>query len=369
MNALHLAAASLCLLVVAACDNGKTVPDPPRPVVTQTIVPGAAATRDAYSGEMRARYETDLGFRVAGKLVARPVDAGARVTRGQVLARLDPEDARLAAAGSRAQLASADSDLALAKAEMERHADLLSKKFISQSAFDVKQNAWQAARARSEQAKSQAAITSNQAGYTTLVADADGVVVSVAAEPGQVVGAGQPVLKLARSGEKEVVVNAPESQVGHFKVGQAAVISLWADPTTVFPGRVREIGGGADPVTRTYAVRIAALNAPAAAQLGMTANVLFNSATDPELVVLPLSALAQDGGQAAVWVVEPASNKVKMRQVTVGQFREDGVTITAGLHAGDVVVTAGVHKLRADQVVRLAQSAGVSPAAEAPQRK
>ena len=352
------------LLLAAACGDEKTVAEAPRPVLTQTVIPGASATREVYSGEIRARHETDLGFRVAGKLVARTADAGARVRKGQVLARLDPQDARLAAQAAAAQAAAAEGDFALAKSELDRHADLLARKFISQSAFDAKQNAYNAARARVEQSRSQAAISANQEGYTTLTADADGVVLSVSAEPGQVVAAGQPVLRLAHSGEKEVVVNAPESQLARFKVGQPVLISVWADASNVFVGRVREIAGGADAVTRTYAVRIAAPSAPEQAQLGMSANVVLNSGEDPTLVLLPLTALARDGANAAVWVVDPASSKVKLRSVVLGQYREDGVTITAGLHPGDVVVTAGVHKLRPDQQVRLAQSA--PPAAAKP---
>lgn len=346
-----LAAAALAL---AGCGNGKVAPEPVRPVLTHTVTPGAAATRDVYSGEVRARHETDLAFRVGGKLVARLVDAGARVKRGEALARLDPEDARLAAQAAAAQLASAEGDLALAKAELERHADLLARRFISPSAYDAKQNALNAARARAEQARSQAAISANQAGYTTLLAHADGVVVSVSAEPGQVVAPGQPVLRLAHAGEKEIVVNVPEGRIARFRAGQAVLVSLWADPSATFPGRVREIAGGADPVTRTYAVRVTAPAAPQAAQLGMTANVVFATGNVPDLVLLPLSALTRDGEQPAVWVVDPATHRVKLRHVAVGQFREDGVTITRGLHAGDVVVTAGVHKLRAEQLVRLA---------------
>ena len=348
----------LVAALVAACGKPQAVPEPPRPVMTQTIVPGAAATRDVYSGEIRARYEVDAGFRVGGKLVARLVDAGARVRKGQVLARLDPADAHLASQAAEAQFASAESELALAKAERDRHADLLAKRFISQSAFDAKETAFTSARARLEQARSQAAISANQAQYTALVADGDGVIVSVAAEPGQVVAAGQPIVRLAFAGEKEVVLNAPESQLARFSQGQAVAIGLWSDPSTVFPGRVREIAGGADPVTRTYTVRVTALDPPPQAQLGMTANVAFTSRTDPELVLLPLAALTRQGEQPAVWIVDPKSSQVKLRTVTVGQYREDGVTVTAGLHAGDVVVTAGVHKLRPDQVVRVAQAPG-----------
>ena len=347
---LLLAAAAL---VLAACGNGKEVADPVRPVLTQTVSFGAGGTRDVYSGEVRARYETELGFRVGGKLTTRLVDAGARVTRGQPLAKLDPDDAKLAAQGAAAQLASAESDYALAKAEVERHADLLAKKFISASAFDVKQNALNAAQAKLEQARTQAAISTNQAGYTTLVADADGVVISVTAEPGQVVTSGQPVLRLAHAGEKDIVLNAPESQLARFKVGAPVAITLWSDANRIFSGRVREIAGGADPVTRTYMVKVAVIDPPAQAQFGMSANVFFPSTPDATLVLLPLSAIAREGANnAAVWVVDPKTHQVKLRPVTVGQFREDGVTITAGLNPGDIVVTAGVHKLRENQVVK-----------------
>jgi multidrug efflux system membrane fusion protein len=133
----------------------------------------------------------------------------------------------------------------------------------------------------------------------------------------------------------------------------------------VFRGRVREIAGGADPVTRTYTVKVSALDAPDKAQLGMTANVLFNPSVDSKLVLLPLSAIAGDRSQPAVWVVDPATSKVKLRPVSVGQYREDGVTVTSGLNLGDVVVTAGVHKLKSDQVVRVTQSAALPPGADA----
>ena len=361
MKMLQVVAAGL----LAACTQQAPAPEPVRPVLTQVVASGAQSTRDVYPGEVRARHETELAFRVGGKIVSRSADAGARVKKGQVLARLDPEDARLAAQAAAAQRAAAEGDLALAKAEVERHAGLLARRFISQSAFDAKQNALQAAQARVEQARSQAAIAGNQAAYTTLVADADGVVVSVSAEPGQVVAAGQPVLRLARAGALEVVVNAPESRLARFKPGTAATISLWADPGASFAGQVREVAGGADPATRTYAVRISALAPPPAAQIGMTANVVFTGGADPDLVLLPLTALARDRGDPAVWVVDRDSSQVRLRPITVGQYREDGMTVTSGVAAGDVVVTAGVHKLRAGQQVRSAAGAGQpGPAAQ-----
>jgi len=351
-----IVAAAAAALTLAGCGNGKTIAEPVRPVVTQKVAAGATATRDVYSGEVRARYETDLGFRVGGKILARNVDAGARVTKGQVLARLDPEDARLVADAAKAQVASADADLALAKAELDRSRDLLERKFISQSAYDVKQQQYSAAKARHDQMKSQAAVSSNQASYTTLVADNDGVVLVAMAEPGQVVTAGQPVVRLARSGEKEVVLNAPEGQLARFKVGEDVAISLWSAPDQLFRGRIREVAGGADSVTRTYQVKVSAIDPPATAQVGMTANVLFKPALDAGLVLLPLSAIAGDKNAPAVWVVDPATSKVRLRPVKLGQFREDGATVLEGLAPGEIVVTAGVHKLRADQLVRVSET-------------
>jgi RND family efflux transporter MFP subunit len=357
-------AVAAAAVILAACGNGQKAEDPVRPVLTMTVVPGAPSTRDVYSGEMRARVETDLGFRIGGKLAARLVDAGTRVRRGQPLARLDPEDAKLAAESARAQLAAAESDFALARAELDRAADLLAKKFISQSAFDARQGAFNSARARADQARSQAAIAQNQNAYTTLAADADGVVISVAAEPGQVVAAGQPILRLARAGEMEVVISAPEGQVARFKAGQEVAIRLWADSSVVFPGRVREIAGGADPVTRTFAVRVSAPVVPEGVQIGMTANVAIHPDANASLIVVPLTALDRERSEAAVWVVDAKTSRVQRRPVTLGQFREDGATVLAGLAAGDIVVTAGVHKLRPDQPVRLA--GGPPPAARAP---
>lgn len=347
-------AAALAAATLFGCGNGRTVEEPVRPVLAMQVQPGRAEVRDVYSGEVRARHEADVGFRVGGKLVARLVDAGADVRKGQVLARLDPEDARHAAGAAAAQLAAAESDYAMAKAELARYRDLLEKNFISASAFDARQNAYNAAKGRLEQARSQAAISGNQAAYTTLVADTDGVVVSVSAEPGQVVAAGQPVVKLAQAGEKEIVIHAPESQLARFKAGEEVAVTLWSSPGRLFAGRIREIAGGADPVTRTYAVRVTALDPPADARLGMSANVHLRTALADAQVMVPLTAIARSRNEPAVWVVDPATKQVKLRPVAVAQFREDGAAISGGLSGGEWIVTAGVQKLRDGQVVKLA---------------
>ena len=366
MNA-RIALLPALALLLAACGKPAEQVAAVRPVVVQKVAVGGVSPHDVYPGEVRARIEADLAFRVGGKMVARSVDAGARVKKGQVLARLDPEDARLSLQSARANLASAESDAALARDELDRYADLLAKKFISQSAYDQRKNQSNAANAKLEQARAQAGVAGNQAAYTTLTADADGIVTEVKAEPGQVVAAGQPVMRLAHDGEREVVINLPEGDVGRFKVGQAAVVSRWADPGKLLPGVVREIAGAADPATRTYAVRISVPKAPADVQLGMTANVGFHGSDNGTVVLLPLTSITKDRekGEPAVWVVDPATSKVKLRAVKIGQYREDGVSILAGLAPGDIVVTAGVHKLLPEQQVLLPGAAPAEKTADA----
>ncbi len=331
------------------------------------MTPGAAASRDVYSGELRARYETDLGFRIGGKIVARLVDAGARVSKGQVLARLDPEDAKLAAQGATAQLASAEADFALAKSELARYQDLLAKKFISQSAFDVKQNAFLATQAKVEQVRTQAAITSNQANYTNLVADADGVIIS--SSPGETRASGRSgatgaqARACGREGSGREC--ARRTALPLRKTGQDVAIQLWADPTKPFQrGRIREIAGGADSVTRTYAVRVSVIDPPAGAQLGMDGQpVLFSPTRRTRASCCCCRSRRLQGNDKSTGGVDRRSRHEPREAapiVAVGQFREDGVTIISGLNAGDVVVTAGVHKLRADQQVRIA-GAGAPP--------
>jgi RND family efflux transporter MFP subunit len=351
----RLAVALLCALLLAACGKPAEPMATVRPVLVQKVAPGGAAPHDVYPGEIRARIEADLAFRVGGKIVSRTVDAGSRVKKGQALAHLDPQDARLTLEGARANLASAESDAALARDELARYADLLAKKFISQSAHDQRRNQSISANARVEQARAQAGVAGNQAAYTTLLADADGIITEVKAEPGQVVAAGQAVMRLAQDGAREVVIHLPEGDLGRFKVGQAAVVSRWADPARLLPGAIREIAGAADPVTRTYAVRISLPNAPADAHLGMSANVGFHGNDKGAAILLPLTAITRDRekGEPAVWVVDPATSKVGLRTVTIGQYREDGVSVLAGLNPGDLVVTAGVHKLLPGQQVLL----------------
>lgn len=327
----------LAAVLLAACDKVPPAP-PPLPVV-KTLIVGQAAQRaeGALSGEVRARHETPLSFRIGGKMLERMVDAGTTVKAGQVLARLDPADVRLAAGQAEAQHAQA-------LAEARRYRDLHARNFVSAAALDARETALATAEA-------QAGLARNQTAYTSLAADHAGVVAAVLAEPGQVVSAGQPVLRLARDGEREVAIAVPEAAVIGLKPGMAAKVSLWSGDRT-YQGRLRELSPAADPATRTYAARVSILDADAALALGMTASVRFSveSGSGP---VVPLAALFQQGEKFAVWIVGGDST-VSLKPVTVAGYTDAGARIAAGLLPGERIVAAGVHKLTAGQKVRIA---------------
>lgn len=290
--------------LAAACSRQEAPPAAPRPVLVQPAIP-ATGDEATYTGEIRARHEADLAFRVGGKIIARLVDAGAEVKAGAPLARLDPADLELALQAAKAQLSAAESDYATAKAERERYADLVTKHFVSQTAFEAKENAYKAAQGRLDQARAQAAVSGNQAGYGTLVADRAGIITAIQAEAGQVVSAGQAVMRLARPEEKEVAIAVPEGRLAELKAAKQLTVALWAQPDVVMTGHLRELSPAADAATRTYAARIRLDAPPPAAMLGMTAQVsLGPQASEPRLLV-PLAAVVDMGHGPAVWVVTP----------------------------------------------------------------
>ncbi len=313
----------------------------PRLVRTLLIDAKAFEEDNRYSGEVRARYESTLGFRVGGKMIERLVDAGARVRPGQALARLDPADARLAAS-------QAEANRALADADFKRTQELKTKNFVSQAALDAKATTAQAADAQAQLAK-------NQANYTTLMADASGVVAAVLAEPGQVVAVGQGVLRLARDGEREVAIALPEAALAGLKPGSPATVSLWADGKT-YAGQVREIAPAADSATRTFAARVSIVGAAAELPLGLTATVSFPR-KGGERIVVPLAAIFQQGEHPAVWVVGK-ENELVLRPVEVERYSDAGVVLHGGLTVGERIVAAGAFKLTAGEKVRLADEPG-----------
>lgn len=334
--------------VLAGCQAGDATPPAPRAVLVQAAA-SAPLTGSVYTGEIRARHEVDLAFRVGGKIAARLVDAGAEIKAGQPLARLDPADLQLAAAAARAQLAGAESEHTTAHAERERYAGLVAKKFVSQAAFDAKDNAYKSAQARLEQARAQSRISGNQTSYGTLSSEFPAIVTAVLADAGQVVSPGQAVMRVARPEEKEVAIAIPESRLAELKAAKNLAISLWADPKIILRGELRELSPAADPATRTYAARIRIDNPPPEVRLGMTARVALDDAMESSLLV-PLSAVIDVGQGPLVRVVR--DGKVATHPVKVARFREDGVELSGGLEAGELVIISGAGKLVDGQEVQ-----------------
>jgi RND family efflux transporter MFP subunit len=334
-------------LILAGCGAGDTPPAATPTVMVQTASRSPAGS-SIYSGEIRARHEFDVAFRVGGKIATRLVDAGAQVKAGQALAQLDPADLELSASSARAQLAAAESDFATARSERERYAGLVKQKFVSAAAFEAKDNAFNSARARLGQAQAQQKISGNQASYGILSSDKPAIVTAVLADAGQVVSAGQAVMRLARPEEKEVAIAVPESRLAALKSAQSITVNLWADPKILVEGKIREIAPTADATTRSFLVRIALREPPPEVQIGMTARVIIGDNSAPQLQV-PLSAVSDRGQGPQLWLVQ--DGKAMPRAVQIAQFREDGATIASGLNEGEVVIISGLNRLSAGMAV------------------
>lgn len=341
MRMIYLA---LLPLLLGACSREEPPPAKVvRPAMTVVIGATGAAKSHLYSGEVRARYETVLAFRLGGKLTARNAEVGDRVGRGDVLARLDAADSRLQENATGAQYRQA-------RDELQRYRDLYDKGFVSRSALDARETAFEAAAA-------QAGLAGNQLAYTTLTADHAGVITATLAEAGQVVAAGQPVFRLAREGAREVVIAVPESRLASVKPGMPAVIETGTGDGSVHTvaGRVREVAPLADAASRTYTVRVAFDSAAAAPALGMTARVRIGNgrqgtAGRAATYRVPLTAIFQQGEQSAVWVVG-ADNRVSLRPVEVAAYRDDGAWVAGGLAKGERIISAGVHMLASGEQI------------------
>jgi RND family efflux transporter MFP subunit len=339
------------VLALAACH-----PEPPRtedvrPVRALRIAADNISLSAEFAGEVRPRVESRLGFQVGGKIIARKVDVGALVKKGQVLMQLDPQDLRLGEAQARASLSAAETGRDLARAELKRYMELFEKNFISRAVLDAKVSAMKSAQANVDAAQAALRGQSNQARYATLVADIDGVVTAVNAEVGQVVAPGAPVVQVAGLGEKEIVIGIPEDKVDAIRKVDDVTVHLWADPKAAIPGKIREIAPMADPQTRTYTVKVSMPQAPAAVRLGMTANVLFTARSARPQIELPLTALFQDHGHTAVWLVD--HGHVTLTPVQLGGTSGNDVLVAGGVQPGQTVVTAGVNQLKNGQQVKV----------------
>jgi len=347
-------------MLAVGCSRPAPADDPVRSVKLVTVGAAGQAAELPYAADIRARVESRLGFRVGGKLVQRSVEVGQRVRAGQVLALLDPQDLGAVAQAAEAQVLAARSQRDQAALDLQRSEALLAQGFVSDAERDRRRLALQAAEAALAQADAQARVQRNQAGYARLLADHDGVVVAVEAEPGQVVAAGAPVLRLAHDGPRDAVFAVPEDRVTQLKVGAAAQVVPWSQPALRWSGRVREVAASADPQTRTYQVRVA-LPAEAQPPLGATATVTWGASgpsADSTGLRLPSAALWQQGAGSAVWVFDAGAGVVRARAVQVAGLAGNEVLIASGLQRGEEVVAAGVHVLTEGQpVVRHAASA------------
>lgn len=339
------------LLLLAGCEaNTAPAAKTERPVGVQRITFENEDSARDFVGVVRARYENDLGFRVAGKIVTRIVNVGDRVHAGDVVARLDAQDLKLQVESAEAELAAATSNLAQAAADLERYTTLRGRGYASVADFERKKAANDEAEGRLERAQRSLDLARNQYGYADLKADADGVITATLAEPGQVVAVGQAVARLAHHGEKEALVALPETWLAEARKSRATV-RLWSDRERAFDARLRELSPQADPATRTYAARFTITQADDAVAFGMTATVTLTRAADAKGAKVPLSAILNRGTGPSVYVVDP-TGALAVRPVTVASFGEDAAIITSGVDEGDKVVTLGVHKLEAGLKVR-----------------
>ena len=314
----------------------------------------AAGTKQnyVYSGEVRGRFESQLSFQVGGKLIKRYVELGSIVHAGDALMQIDSRDLQQVVNSNVAATYSAESQLKLAGNNLNRYRQLYSQGAISQAQLDQYQSAYEVAKASAAQAGAQYSQGANQLGYSILYADKDGVVSNVNVEVGQVVGAGQAVLTLVQDGEREVEINVPENRVEELRKATQIKITFWALGDIATEGRVREISPMADPVTRTYKARLTLLNAPPEVKLGMTAAVeIADSPNGPVKALVPLSSIYQTNNSPCVWVVK--EGVVQLRPVQTGAFRDASIEILSGVENGEVIVTAGVHRLREGQKVKI----------------
>ena len=341
-----------CLVGLSACKPPENRPEPVRAVKLLQIQASDVHAGVEFAGEVRARVESRLGFRVAGKLVARHVELGQRLKPGQRLADLDPRDYELAADAARAQVRAAQTQLELAQADFKRYRELKDQSFISGAELERRETTLKAAQAQWDQAQAQSRAQANQLGYTRLMADSGGVVTAIEAEVGQVLAAGTPVVRVAQEGANDVVIALPEDKLGLLKVGQTVAVKPWGTgPET--KAQVRDIAASADAVTRTFAVKLS-LPKGDGLPLGSTVQVMLPR-TDvwsrQPAIQLPTSALRQEGGKTAVWVLDAASMTVRLQTIEIGTADGNQVVVSSGLQAGQEVVVAGVHVLSPGQKV------------------
>ena len=363
------AVSSMLALLACSPQAATTSSEIIRPVKTMTVGSGVATASSTYSAEIRPRIESQLAFRVGGKVVERLVEIGATVRQGQVLMRLDPADLQLSSNAALAQVAAAKANDDVAQAALKRSQELARQNFISNGALDQAIGQANVTRAALAAAEANSALGINATQYGVLKADADGVVTALSAEVGQIVAAGTPVLKVSAGSQKDVVFSVPEGAVGMLKRGVPVGVQLWSKSGVTIAATVRDVAAIADPLTRTFTVKAALNDASNAAPLGSTATVAMSASAASkanaaaQTLIIPLASVVEAQGKTAVWVVETSANVsvVKKRAVTLASTLPDSgadaqVAVASGLAQGAVVVTAGVHTLSEGQKVRVLEA-------------
>jgi membrane fusion protein, multidrug efflux system len=344
---------ALLTALVSGCSKQAAAPEPERAVRTQVVSASTANASHEYAGEVKPRMESRLSFRVNGKLLSRSVNLGDSVKQGQVLARIDGQDLKLAEAAASAGVAAARTNRDLMGADYKRYVDLQRQGFISTAELERRDSAFKAAQAQLDQAKAQADVQGNQAGYSQLVADVAGVVTGVDAEPGQVLAAGTPVVRIAMDGPRDIVFSVPEDQIGRVQLAAsqpgALKVRLWGSSVTA-PLTLREVAAAADPVTRTFLIKADAGKLDV--KIGQSATVVLDLPPTTGVIKLPLSAVLQQSGRTSVWVLDGASMTVRPAPVQVAGAEGNEVVIAGGLAPGQEVVVAGVHVLAPGQKVK-----------------
>jgi RND family efflux transporter MFP subunit len=343
-------------LPLAACgDRGANGPEV-KSVRTITVDPKPMEDDRRAVGEVKPRYESELAFLVSGKVIQRAIDVGAAVRKGDLLARLDDQDYRNRLKQAEADHVAADAVLVEAKGAEERQRKLHDSGITTRAGYDTALKNLRSAQAKLDQAQSAVELAKDQLAYAELHAEFDGVVTAVGVEAGQVVSSGKMVVRLARSEDKDAVFSIAETAFDAKKPNTPPEIAvlLLSNPGVTADGVLREISPIADPTTRTFQVKVTLNNPPEQMRFGGSVVGRVRTSSQP-VVVLPGSALFDKGGQPAVWVVDPAGSVVGLKPVTVTRYETDRIVVSEGLAKGDVVVTAGVNRLRENQKVKIAQ--------------
>ena len=348
-----------CGAGLAGCQRGADEAAEPeiRPVRSVTIAKSEGGSTLALSGRIAAEDEVAVAFRIPGRLIERSVNVGDRVQPGQVIARLEQMNERNQLLSAQAALNAANADLVRARDEYARQKSLIDEGFTTRAQLDQATAAFRAAEAQVKSATAQVSMAQDLVGFTVLTADAPGAVIARGAEPGEVVQAGQMIVRIARAGGIDAVFEVPPQVVRRAAGAQPVVVALTDDPQVTATGRVREIDPQADPVTGTFTVRVGLENPPSGMLLGSIVTGRVTLQGDP-LIVVPSSALATSEGNPAVWVVDPATSTVALRRIRIARHEPDSVIVAEGIAPGDTVVTAGVQTLRAGQKVRILGAGG-----------